>query len=378
MRFMFVVGVFTACSGVGHQSLASQGDPPTRRDAVLAKRIDSVVISVLALRRIPGAAVALLRHDTLVYAAGFGVANLTTGAPVTPATVFQIASTTKPFTAMAILMLAEEGKVALDSPAARYLSWLPARYSAVTVRHLLTHTSGVNPDMRRANVDELDVAEFKRRLEERAASFPPGTNVQYANAGFTLLAFIVEAASGEEFGQFLRRRIFAQLGMRSAGYRVQQRTDPRHARGYELVNGELAEAPHVFSGWGNSGIEASVLDMAMFAAALERRALLRSETYDQMYTPARLINDSLPKFSSNGVSALFGVSWFLTSYRGAELISHGGAVAGFSSALDRFVRDGWTIIVLSNGKRGADRQSQASGIARAIADGVGIREVTIR
>ncbi|MBA3406273.1 MAG: beta-lactamase family protein [Gemmatimonadaceae bacterium] len=373
MRLISMLVLLNACAPAGPRSIAAPAPPAIRSDTALARRIDSVVTALLPARLIPGAAVAVIRHDTLVYAAGFGVASLATGAPVSAGTVFQIASLTKPFTAMAILMLVEEGKVALDDPAARYLSWLPAKYAQVTVRQLLTHSSGVNPDMRRENIDEFDVAEFRRRLEERPVSFSPGTNVQYANSGFTLLAFIVEAASGEEFGQYLKRRIFGPLGMKNAGYRVQRQADASHARGYELVSGRLVEAPHVFSGWGNSGIEASVLDIARFAAALERRALLRSATYDQMYTPARLANDSLPKFRSNGVSTQFGLSWFLTSYRGAELVSHGGAVAGFSSMLDRFVRDGWTIIVLSNAKQGADRLSQASAIARSIADLVGLR-----
>jgi CubicO group peptidase (beta-lactamase class C family) len=372
MRHIVIIGLLAACSSAIPPSGRTASAPFVRSDATLGPRIDSVVNAALAQRQIPGAVVAVLRNDTLAYAAGYGVANLATGARVTTETVFQIASMTKVFTAMAILMLVEEGKVALDDSAARYLSWLPSKYSGITVRQLLTHTSGVNPDMRTANIDEMELAEFKRRLEARPVSFPPGTNVQYANVGFILLSLIVEEASGEEFGEFLHRRIFSPLGMRSTGYRVPEQSDARHARGYELVNGELVEAPHVFSGWGNSGIETTVLDLARFATALERRALLRPSTYALMYTPGRLSNDSLPKFTSNGVPTLFGLAWFLQSYRGVDLINHGGAVAGFSSALNRFVTVGWTIIVLSNGKQGADRRAQADAIARVIADVVGI------
>lgn len=367
-----MIVLLAACASRIQPFARDVGAPVVRPDSPFGARIDSVVNAAVVGRQIPGAAVAVLRHDTLIHAAGYGVASIATGTPVTTETVFQIASMTKIFTAMAILMLVENGKVALDDPAANYLSWLPTKYSGITVRHLLTHTSGVNPDMRTANIDEIEVAEFKRRLEARPVSFPPGTNVQYANAGFILLSFIVEDASGEKFGEFLHRRIFSPLGMRSTGYRVPQQDDARHARGYELVDGRFVEAPHVFSGWGNSGIETTVLDIARFAIALERRALLRPSTYDLMYTPGRLSNDSLPKFTSNGVSTLFGLAWFLQSYRGVELINHGGAVAGFSSVLNRFVQAGWTIIVLSNGKQGTDRRAQADGIARVIADVVGI------
>lgn len=358
-------------AGCGHPpggTIPDGGSPAVREAQPLARRIDSTVTRLLADRMIPGAAVAVLRADTLIHAAGYGVAKLATGTPVSTSTVFQIASTTKPFTAMAILMLVEEGKIALDAIASRYLTWLPKKYATVTVRQLLTHTSGVYPDLRTQNVDEFDIAEFRRRLNEREASFPPGTKVQYANTGFTLLSFIVEAASGEDFGQFLERRVFRPLSMHSAGYRAPQEDDRLKARGYEIVDGRLIEAPHVFSGWGNSGIELSVTDMIRFAVALERRLLLQSASYDLMYAPARYANDSVVTFRSNDVPSQFGLSWFISSYRGAPLVSHGGAVAGFSSSLERYMRDGWTIIVLSNGKQGADRGSQAAAIARAIAD----------
>ncbi|MFN2602573.1 MAG: serine hydrolase domain-containing protein [Gemmatimonadaceae bacterium] len=346
--------------------------PTAQSDSALIGKINSAVDSALISRSIPGAAVAVLRHDTLVLSKGYGLADIASRSPVTTRTIFQIASTTKLFTAMAVLLLVEEGKIDLDAPVARYLSWLPAKYSGITVRQLLTHTSGVNPDVRNANIDEMSVDEFKRRLTERPVSFPPGSSVQYANSGFTLLSFVVESASGEQFGQFLQRRIFSPLGLHDTGYRVPLTADGRHAKGYERINGELSEVPQVFSGWGNSGIETTVGDLAKFTTALDRRLLLRPSTYDLMYTPGRLANDSVIRFSANGIPSSFGFAWFIQNYRGAYLLEHGGAVAGFSSQLNRFVRDGWTIIVLSNGKQGADRRGQADAIASVIADVIGI------
>ena len=343
-------------------------------DIALGRRIDSAITSEMRARSIPGASVAILRHDTLIYIAGYGVTRLDKPAPVRPSTIFQIASLTKPFTAMAVMMLVEDGRIELDAPASRYVSELPAIYSTITVRQLLTHTSGINPDMRLANVDEMALPEFWRRLGERPMSFAPGTSIQYANAGYTVLSVIVERASGLPFGEFLRRRIFAPLGMTSTGYRMPQRDDSMHAVGYDLVDGRNVAAPHIFSGWGNSGIESTAEDLARFAAAIERRDLLKGSSYDLVFTPGKLANGNPAGFTFSGAPAYYGFGWFLTTYRGRVLHTHGGAIAGFSSILNRFPEQGYSIVVLSNGKQGVDRLGQADALARATATVLGFQK----
>jgi D-alanyl-D-alanine carboxypeptidase len=371
MRRVFLV-LLLGCNSMHGTSSADVTVQRVQLDSAVSRRISSAIDSTLRARQIPGAAVAVLHHDTLVFSGGFGLANVAERVPVNTETVFQIASLTKVFTAMSIMMMVEEGKVSLDAPASRYLNWLPAKYSTITIRQLLTHTSGVNPDLRRENVDEFDLDEFKRRLNEKPISFHPGTSVQYANTGFTLLSLIVEEASREEFGTFLRRRIFAPLGMVHSGYRVAEKNEPQHAKGYDLVNGQLQEAPHIFSGWGNSGIETTVDDMTKFARALDKRGLLSRASYDSMYAPSRLANDSVPRFTSNGMPTRFGFAWFIQNVNGRSILSHGGAIAGFASQLNRFVASGWTVIVLSNGKQGADRRGQADAVAAVVADAMGI------
>ncbi|HEX8242651.1 MAG TPA: serine hydrolase domain-containing protein, partial [Longimicrobium sp.] len=196
--------------------------PPASRplDAATEARLDSVVRATMRARDVPGAAVAVLRRDSVVFMRGFGVADLQRRTPVTERTVFQLASTTKPFTAMLVLILADEGRLELDAPAARYLPWLPARYASVTVRQLLNHTAGVPADMRRANVDEFPIDEFRRRFSAAEAPSTPGTRWAYANAGYTLLSLIVEAVERRPFGESLNARIFRPLGMAQSGYRV--------------------------------------------------------------------------------------------------------------------------------------------------------------
>jgi D-alanyl-D-alanine carboxypeptidase len=338
------------------------------RELQLAARIDSVVARDMRGRNIPGLSLAVLRHDSLILLRGYGLADREGGVSVTPETIFQIASLTKPFTAMAVMALIEDGRIQLDAPAGRYLDWLPGAYSAVTVRQLLHHTSGVPPDMRRANIDEMSEAEFRQRFAERAPSFPPGTSWQYANAGYTLLSQIVERASGESFGNFLDQRIFAPLGMRNTSYRVPERSDRQHAVGYDIIDGVLQRAPHIFSGWGNSGIETTAADLARWVAAIARGELLSESSYRLMFSPGRLAADTAIKFPFRDGRASYGFGWFLMQYRGDPLISHGGAIAGFSSVVNLLPTRAWSVVVLSNGKQGADRQGQAEALGNAVLD----------
>jgi D-alanyl-D-alanine carboxypeptidase len=366
-----------AAAGCGGAAGAQRLAPEPRVRALAqpdAARLDSALRAAMRARDVPGAAVAVLRHDTVVFMRGFGVADRARGTAVTERTVFQLASTTKPFTAAAVLMLAHDGRLRLDDRVRRYLPWLPERDSAVTLRQLLTHTAGVPADVRRANVDEFSIEEFRRRFAAAPARAAPGTRWEYANAGYTLLALVVEAVAREPFGDFLRQRIFGPLGMSRAGYRVPERRDEAHAVGYDWVDGALQPAPHVFSGWGNSGIEASLTDMVRFAAALARGQLPGSAAGGEMFAPARFASGAPVAFGfRSDPAASYGMGWFLLRERGAAVQTHGGAIAGFSSVLTRYPANGATVIVLANGKDRGDRVSQAETLAGVVAEVLRLR-----
>src|SRR5688500_18367853 len=266
-----------------------------RTEKAIEEIADVIVPELLRERQIPGAAVAVVSGDNVVFAKGYGFADLEKQTPVTTATVFQLASTTKPFTAAVIMRLVEEGKLSLDEPLKRYLAWLPKQYEAITIRQLLTHTSGVRRDLRRENIDEFSIDEFKRRLAASEAAFPPGTKWEYSNTGYTLLALAAEEVTRKTFGQLLREQIFEPLKMESADYRV---TEPRptDAVGYELVDGQLKRMPRLFSGWGNSGIQANLLDVALWVVSLSKRSLLSAESYEAMEARARLANGEEARF----------------------------------------------------------------------------------
>jgi CubicO group peptidase (beta-lactamase class C family) len=311
----------------------------------------------------PGAALALVQHRQKQFVSVGG--ERPSGSAVTSGTVFQIASLTKPFTAMVILRLAEQRRLALSDPAAKWLPWLPAQYGAVTLRHLLNHTSGVPRDLRRGNVDEFTIDEFRRRFLEAAPAFAPGDRWEYSNTGYTLLAMIAEHASDREFGRLLEELIFRPAGMRHTRYRAPLVTAPGRAAGHDWVEGRWTAAPPVYSGFGNSGIESTSADLAAFAVALNERRLLSADSYREMLAPAVLASGERLSFPFRGAASTYGLGWFLTQSCGAQVAAHGGTIAGFSANLSWVPERRLAVAALSNGKSGADRIGLADKIAGA-------------
>jgi CubicO group peptidase (beta-lactamase class C family) len=330
-------------------------------------QVDSYIREQMAKLHIPGAGVAVIINGKVELMKGYGLANVERNVPVTSNTMFQIASTTKPFTAMAIMMLAEDGKLSLDERAAKYLPWLPAIYSDVTLRQLLTHTSGVNRDVRTGNVDNFTLDEFKKRLALAPASFKPGERWEYANTGYILLGAIIEVISGESYGDFLTRRIFKPLGMNNTRYNETPGGSTTRAVGYDWLDGAFRQSPYFAGGYSAGALVSSVADMAKWERALNAGKLLKQSSFEQIWSPVKLANGQPRSFEFRGEQAGYGFGWFLTSYKGHKLFTHGGVLSGFSATINRFVEDKVTIIVLTNSKSGADRIGYADVLANGIA-----------
>lgn len=317
----------------------------------------------------PGMAVAEVSRETHYLFLGVEEAG---GHLVRANTVFQIASLTKPFTAMVIMKLIEQRRLSLDDRASKWLKWLPKRYDAVTVRQLLTHTSGVPRDLRRANVDEFSLDEFRTRFVVAEPSFAPGTRWEYANTGYILLAMIAESAGGRSLGAQFQSDIFQPAGMRHTRFRAPLTRARGRAVGHDWTGKHWQAAPPVHAGYGNSGIETTVSDMARFARALQRRALLRPESYAAMLTPQKLASGEVIEFPFRNEPTKFGLGWFLNDICGIHVASHGGTIAGFSSNLSWVIDRREAIAVLSNGKAGPDRIGLADKVAvAAIRAGLG-------
>jgi CubicO group peptidase (beta-lactamase class C family) len=338
--------------------------------AVIAQtgKIDEAIRKKMAEQRIAGTSVAVLRDGKVVMTKGYGLANVERSIPAAPETKYQIASATKPFTATAIMMLVETGKVALDEKAAKYLPNLPAQYGEVTIRQLLTQTSGVNRDLRTGNTDDFTIEEFWKRLATAPASFKPGERWEYSNTGYILLGMVIESVTKTSYGDFLGEHIFKPLGMKDTAYLEPPDKSNRRAIGYDFVENTFRPSPYFSGGFSAGGLVSTVSDMAKWDAALNTEKLIKRSSLEQMFMPAKL-NDGKPiNFDFRGEQSGYGFGWFLTSYRGRKIATHGGVVSGFSSQIMRFTDDKITIIVNSNGKSGADRIGYAEGLAKTVAD----------
>jgi len=319
-----------------------------------ADKIDDYVTAQIKRLHVPGASLAVVRDGHITKAQGYGFANLELRSPATKETVYEIGSTSKQFTATAIMMLVEEGKVRLDDTITKYFPEAPQAWRGITIRHLLTHTSGIQNhvavphwlDVFRTNLafetapsrDELLKMFFKLPLE-----FQPGETWAYDNTGYYLLGIIIEKASGKSYWQFLDERIFNPLGMNAT-----RSTDPQpivrnRASGYEWKNDHFENRPVLLPAvaFSAGSLLSTVEDMAKWDAALYTEKLLKKSSLDQMWT-APATND--------GTDAPFnyGFGWFIENYHGHRLIQHSGGTPGFSSALYRFVSDKLTIIILTN------------------------------
>lgn len=308
-----------------------------------ADRTDDLVRDLMRRRHVPGLALAVVRGGRVVKARGYGLASVEFGAPATPETVFEIGSVTKQFTATAVMMLVEEGKLALDDPVAKHLPNTPEAWRGVTVRHLLTHTSGLRnytglPGFELT--ERLSRDDFVKLIAQHPLAFSPGDSWSYGNTNYNLLGFIIEAASGKPYWQFVSERIFRPLGMNATANRDPRFVVRARATGYEWDRGELVGRDYDLTDVFSAGaILSTVLDLAKWDAALYTERLLKRASLEQMWTPVRL---------NSGETRPYGLGWNVEPFRGRERLRHNGQTAGFAANITRYPSDRLTFIVLSN------------------------------
>ena len=311
-------------------------------------------------QHIPGVALLVSRGGTIVQAQGFGLANVELQVPVKPETVFQSGSVGKQFTATAVMMLVEEGKVGLDDPLTKYFPHAPAAWKEVTVRELLSHTAGFGDypktfDFRKDWTEE----ELLKVVESVPLAYPPGTKWEYSNLGFLTLGILIHRVTGEFYGDFLQERIFHPLGMETTRIISEADIIPNRAAGYRLVKGELKNqewvAPTVNTS-ADGSLYFSILDLAKWDAALYTEKPLKRSSFEQMWTPAKL-KTGRPN------NDRYGFGWFIGDRHGHRVVSHDGAWQGFETRIARYVDDQLTVVVLTN-LAGA----KLDGLAERVAD----------
>jgi CubicO group peptidase (beta-lactamase class C family) len=305
-----------------------------------AARIDALMHDYTGA--VPGASVVVLRAGVPVFRRAYGLADLEQHVAATPATNYRLASMTKQFTAAAALALIEDGRLSLDDPVRKWLPSLPPAAAPVTIRHLLTHTSGLLdyedliPATTTRQVHDADVLQLLESANR--LYFAPGTGYRYSNTGYALLALIVARASGEDFASFLRARIFLPLGMRATlAYEAGVSTVAHRAFGYSYEGAAWRRTDQSVTSavLGDGGVYSSIDDLAKWDAALYGERLLSARSLSLAFTPATATDDP-------GVR--YGFGWRISG----ETLWHSGETVGFRNVIVRYPRRHFTVIVLTN------------------------------
>jgi len=321
-------------------------------------RIDSVVKAEMARQKIPGVGVAVIKGGEVMLAKGYGEANVEHHVPVTPETVFQTGSIGKQFTSTAVMLLIQDGKLALTDSVTKFFPNAPASWKGITVRHLLTHTSGI-PDYTtdafdyRRDYTEDDIVQMASKL---TPEFPPGSRWNYSNTGYALLGIIIHKVSGQFYGDVLHDRVFKPLGMQSA--RVINEADivPHRAAGYQLVKGELKNQDWVaptLNTTADGSLYLALQDYIAWDRGLRAKKILSPESWATVYTPVTL---------TSGKRYPYGFGWMIDTVAGKLRIHHSGGWQGFNTYISRYIDDDMTIVALSN-----LGESQPSAIVGGIA-----------
>lgn len=330
--------------GVFVSSLKAQED--------VAKRADDAIEAQRIAQKIPGVSVAICRDGKIAKATGYGLANVEWDNPVAPDTIFQTGSVGKQFTATVIMMLVEEGKIGLEDKLAKYVEGTPPAWSDVTIRRLLTHTSGI-PDyggepgtMDKGVINfrnDYTEAELLQTFAKMPMDFAPGEKWSYSNTGYVLLGIVIRKVTGKFYGDVLEERIFKPLGMNSTRIISEANIVMRRSGGYRLVKGELKNQDWVsptLNTTADGALYTNVLDLAKWDAALYTTKLLKQSSFDEMWTPVKL---------NDGKTYPYGFGWSLFSRKnGHRVMKHDGAWQGFSMSMARFVDDKLTFIVMTN------------------------------
>ena len=306
--------------------------------------IDALVRGEMAAQQVPGVAVAVVRGDTTLKAEGYGLANVEHRVPVTADTIFQSGSVGKQFTAAAVMVQVEAGRLSLDDSIRKHFPDAPAEWQPITVRHLLTHTAGI-PNYTDGSVD------YRRDYSEEALvklalamplEFPPGTWWSYSNTGYVLLGALVRKTSGRFYVDVLRERVFAPLGMRTARVISEADIVADRAAGYVLADGVLENQPWVspsLNTTADGALYLSLNDMIAWDRGIRRRAALAPASWAQVFEPTRM---------NGGRRHPYALGWSVDRVGGQTVEQHGGSWQGFRTHIARYREADLSIVVLAN------------------------------
>jgi CubicO group peptidase (beta-lactamase class C family) len=310
-----------------------------------ADQVGAFVRAEMQRQHVPGLTLLVSRSGHPIRTEGYGLSNLELNVPAKPETIFQSGSVGKQFTATAVMMLVEAGKVGLEDHLTKYFPQAPASWNQVTVPELLSHTAGFTDypkdfDMRK----DYTEGELLKIVEAIPLAYSPGTGWSYSNLGYLTLGILIHEVTGQFYGDFLQERIFRPLAM--SGTRIINEADiiRNRSAGYWLVNGEQKNQEWVspsVNTTADGSLYFSILDLAKWDAALYTEKLLKKSSLAQMWTVTPLRN-------GNPNSGHYGYGWFIKVIDGRRVIEHEGQWQGFETQISRYVDDELTVVVLTN------------------------------
>jgi CubicO group peptidase (beta-lactamase class C family) len=311
----------------------------TASSVALAARVDEYLNDLVKQNRFSGS-ILIARDGRVLMTKGYGMANYETDAPNTPQTKFRLGSITKQFTALAVMMMQERGKLNVQDSVCKYVSECPAAWQPVQIHHLLTHTSGIwnftgTPDYRKTMSLPSSPAETIARFKDKPLEFTPGERFNYSNSGYVLLGYIVEKISGQTYEAFLRENIFEPLKMMNTGYDNPNTLLKNRASGYSMRSGTLTNALYIDMTipFAAGALYSTVEDLYLWDQALYTDKLVKQKTLDAAFTP----------FKAN-----YGYGFTIDKRFGLKHLTHGGAINGFTTFISRFPDEKATVIVLNN------------------------------
>lgn len=325
----------------------------------LIPAVDSIMIGY-ADPAAPGASVLIVHEGTTVIARSYGLADVEGRVAATARTNYRLASLTKQFTATAIMLLKEDGRLRYDDSIVKYLPQLPASARGVTIRMLLTHTSGLwayedfVPDSQTAQVHDADIPALIARAD--STYFPPGSAYRYSNTGYALLALIAERVSGKPFATFLHDRIFSPLRMDgTVAWENGVSTVTRRAFGYTVDSGGVRRTDQSSTSavLGDGGIYTSLDDLAKWDAALDAHTLVSAADQREAWSSA---------VTTRGTRVGYGFGWFVDEGGSGLRLRHHGETTGFTNAILKIPGRRLTVVILTN-RTGGEPWDLATRIA---------------
>jgi len=345
----------------------------TRLDVDLASRIDASIAPYFKADA-PGATVIVVKDGKTVLRKAYGMADTSKGVKMTPEMALRLGSITKQFTSTAILMLADEGKLALDDDITRHLPDYPTRGKKITIEHLLTHTSGIvsytsKPEYGAKMAQDLSVAQMIDTFKNDPLDFEPGSQYRYNNSGYFLLGAIIEKISGQSYASFLEGRIFKPLGMRDTYYEGFGNSRAPVAAGHtRAATGFGAAKPLSMSQpYAAGSLVSTVDDLARWDAAVSSGKLLTPASWQRAFTSYRL---------TDGKPTNYGYGWDVARVQGETAMGHGGGINGFTTHAMRFPDQKVYVAVLTNSDAGPANPGLVARKAAGIAIGKPYREFT--